>query len=147
MRRIFLFMLGGLFSCLLSATIARAAGHNIADCEPRGFDFSYHCGERLMVSHGYETYPARWKKPGQTLEILQPVFGKPGAFESCELKVEMKESAYYKHNGLLNEEPAAVFKAWMEKRQYDPEHGKTEPQPAPAPAAGAPAATGAAEPQ
>jgi hypothetical protein len=182
MRRIFLFMLGGLFSCLLTATIARAAGHNIADyslrvhifqfnshshyyqrsldavdgegsanlyenSEPRGFDFSYHCGERLMVSHGYETYPARWKKPGQTLEILQPVFGKPGAFESCELKVEMKESAYYKHNGLLNEEPAAVFKAWMEKRQYDPEHGKTEPQPAPAPAAGAPAATGAAEPQ
>jgi hypothetical protein len=50
------------------------------------------------------------------------------------LKVEMKESAYYKHNGLLNEEPAAVFKAWMEKRQYDPEHGKNEPQPAPVPA-------------
>jgi hypothetical protein len=148
----------------VTATIARAAGHNIADyslrvhifqfnshshyyqrsldmgdgegranvyenSEPRGFDFSYHCSDRLMVSPGYETYPARWKKPGQTIEVLQPVFGKPGAFESCELKVEMKESAYYKHNGLLNEEPAAVFKAWMEKREYDPEHGKTEPQP------------------
>jgi len=169
MRRIFLFVLGGLLSCLVTATIARAAGHNIADyslrvhifqfnshshyyqrsldmvdgegranvyenSEPRGFDFSYHCSDRLMVSPGYDTYPARWKKPGQTIEVLQPVFGKPGAFESCELKVEMKESAYYKHNGLLNEEPAAVFKAWMEKRQYDPEHGKNEPQPAPVPA-------------
>jgi hypothetical protein len=111
--------------------------------EPRGFDFSYHCGDRLMVSSGFETYPARWKKPGQSIEVLQPVFGKPGAFEACEMKVEMKETAYYKHNGLLNEEPIAVFKAWMEKRQYDPEHGKNEPQPAPVPAnAPAPAPDG-----
>jgi hypothetical protein len=29
--------------------------------QPRGFDFSYQCGERLMVSPGYEAYPARWK--------------------------------------------------------------------------------------
>lgn len=193
MRRIFLFAMGGLLSCLTTATIASAGGRNVGDYplrvhifqfnshshyyraggginslemvdgegranlyengEPRGFDFSYSCGQRLMGSTGYETYPARWKKPGQTLEILQPVLGKPGAFDSCELKVGMKDSAYYKHNGLLNEEPAAVFKAWMEKRQYDPEHGKNEPQPAPTPAntaapgsapAPAPAADGAA---
>jgi hypothetical protein len=32
--------------------------------EPRGFDFSYRCADRLRVSPGYETYLARWKKPG-----------------------------------------------------------------------------------
>ncbi|MGA8671790.1 MAG: hypothetical protein WB679_18050 [Terracidiphilus sp.] len=176
MRRVLLFVLGGLMICFATSTIARAAGHNVADyplrvhifqfnshshyyraggfngpssldmvdgegranlCqngEPRGFDFSYSCGARLMVSPGYETYPARWKKPGQTLEILQPALGKPGAFESCEMKIGLKDAAYFKHNGLLDEEPAATFKAWMEKHQYDPEHGKIEPQPVPTPA-------------
>lgn len=45
--------------------------------EPRGFDFSYQCGERIRMSPGYETYPARWKKQGQSLEILLPVMGIP----------------------------------------------------------------------
>jgi hypothetical protein len=97
--------------------------------QPRGFDFSYSCNERLMASPGFETYPARWKKRGQTLEILQPVMGKPDAFESCELKVSLKEdTAYYRHNGGLEEEPASAFKDWMEKHQYDPEHGKNTPK-------------------
>jgi hypothetical protein len=30
-------------------------------------DFSYQCGARLMVSPGFETYLARWKKPGREL--------------------------------------------------------------------------------
>jgi hypothetical protein len=109
--------------------------------EPRGFDFAYRCGDRLRGSAGYETYMARWKKPGRELEVLLPVFGKPGATESCDLKVDMKDSAYFRHNGLLGEEPAAVFKQWMDKHQYDPEHGKNEPvstapEPAAPPAAG-----------
>jgi hypothetical protein len=186
MRRVFLFVLGLVAGCLVTSTIARAAGHNIADyplrvhifqfnshshyyraggysgassldavdgegranlyenSEPRGFDFSYNCGQRLMVSPGYETYPARWKKPGQTLEILQPVLGKPGAFDACEMKVGLKDTAYYRHNGLMDEEPAAAFKAWMEKHQYDPEHGTTMPQPAPTPASASAPAPGAA---
>jgi hypothetical protein len=95
--------------------------------EPKGFDFSYRCSERLRVSPGFETYMARWKKPGQTLEILMPVFGKPNAAESCELKVLLKDTAYFRRNGLLNEEPASVFKDWMVKHNYDPEHGLNEP--------------------
>lgn len=112
--------------------------------EPRGFDFSYRCGERLRGSAGFETYMARWKKPGRALEILEPRFGNPGAMDSCELKVDMKDTVYYRHNGGLDEEPAAVFKKWMDKHQYDPEHGKNEPV-APVPEAGsapAPAGTG-----
>jgi hypothetical protein len=96
--------------------------------QPRGFDFGYACADRLMASPGFETYPARWKKRGQTLEILQPVMGKPGAFDACEMKVTLKEdSVYFRHNGGLDEEPAATFKAWMEKHHYDPEHGKNTP--------------------
>jgi hypothetical protein len=97
--------------------------------QPRGFDFSYSCSERLMASPGFETYPARWKKRGQTLEILEPVMGKPGSFQSCEMKVSLKEdTAYFRHNGGLDEEPASAFKAWMEKHKYDPEHGLNTPQ-------------------
>ena len=95
--------------------------------EPRGFDFSYRCADRLRASPGFETYMARWKKPGKDIEILLPVFGKPGAADGCELKVLMKDSAYTRHNGLLGEEPAAAFKEWMVKHQYDPEHGKDLP--------------------
>jgi hypothetical protein len=103
---------------------------------PRGVDFSYRCGERLRNSVGYETYPARWKKGGKELEILMPEFGKPGAFNSCDLNVEMKDSAYRKHGGALEEVPVAEFQKWMEKHDYDPEHGKNEPVATPAPAAG-----------
>jgi hypothetical protein len=95
--------------------------------DPKGFDFHYSCGDRLRVSPGFETYLARWKKSGQTLEILLPEFGKPGAVESCELKVIMKDSAYVRRNGGLAEEPAALFKEWMIKHKYDPEHGLSEP--------------------
>jgi hypothetical protein len=114
--------------------------------EPRGFDFSYRCGERLRGSAGYETYPARWKKQNQSLEILLPQFGKPGAYDACEMKVEMKDAVYYRHNGGLDEEPAAVFKQWMDRHEYDPEHGKNEPV-TPAPARPAAAAPGASAPQ
>jgi hypothetical protein len=88
--------------------------------QPRGFDFKYECEERLMNSMGYETYPARWKKPNVELELLLPVSGK-----TCKFRVAMKDGiAYYKHNGDFGEEPAEKFKAWMVKYQYDPEHGQ-----------------------
>jgi hypothetical protein len=95
--------------------------------EPRGFDYAYHCGVRLMNSPGYETYMARWKKRDKTLEILLPEMGKPGAVDACELKVDMKNAVYHRRNGVVDVEPAEVFKQWMVRHQYDPEHGKNEP--------------------
>jgi hypothetical protein len=95
--------------------------------EPRGFDFSYSCGVRLQYSDGYETYPARWKKQGSELEILVPEFGKPNTFDSCNLKVDMKDFAYHTSNGLKTE-PVERYKQWMDRVQYDPEHGKSTPQ-------------------
>ncbi len=106
--------------------------------QPKGFDFSFRCSQRLNDSWGYETYLARWKKPSAILEILMPVMGKPNATVACQLNVAMKDSmVYYTSNGLLAEEPAAAYKEWMEKVQYDPEHGKDEPV---SPATAAPAA-------
>jgi hypothetical protein len=95
--------------------------------QPRGFDFTFLCGERVMTSSGYETYLARWKRKNQSLEIFVPEIGKPGSGHTCELKADIKDFAYYRHSGSINTEPAETFKQWMEKHQYDPEHGKEEP--------------------
>jgi hypothetical protein len=96
--------------------------------EPRGFDFKYRCGQRLRGNAGYETYPAKWKKPGKELEILLPQFGKPDSYDSCNLEVLMKAGTVYRRsNGLLGEASAAKYKEWMELHQYDPEKGKNEP--------------------
>ena len=95
--------------------------------QPKGIDFQFDCDHRLLRSSGYETFPARWRKPGQELVILQPEFGKPGAYESCRLKVMVKDFVYVNHNGNLMTEPAAKFKDWMTKHDYDPEHGKNMP--------------------
>jgi hypothetical protein len=112
--------------------------------EPIGFDFTYDCGERLQASPGAETYMARWKKPGAQLEILLPVFGKPDAMSVCGLKVVMKDGmAYFKGPNGIGEEPSANFKAWMEKHQYDPEHGLNQPIRTPQPGAVQPAASSA----
>ncbi|QMV18214.1 hypothetical protein GOB94_05540 [Granulicella sp. 5B5] len=90
-------------------------------------DFSFDCSDRLKNSFGYETYPARWKKPHQELTVLMPVFGKSNAFFTCTIKTDVKDYAYTAHNGSMSSEPSAAFKTWMVKHDYDPEHGKNEP--------------------
>ncbi|HEY1805330.1 MAG TPA: hypothetical protein VGG45_12725 [Terracidiphilus sp.] len=97
--------------------------------QPQGFDFGYQCGARIMVSPGFETYLARWRKAGRELEILLPTLGgKPGEMNACDLDVTLKQdTVYVKHNGLLSEEPATEYKNWMTRHQYDPEHGLDQP--------------------
>lgn len=91
--------------------------------DPKGIDFQFECDNKLQTSSGAETFPARWKKPGEELVILQPKFGS-GGYDTCKLKVIVKEYAYYAHNGSLGTEPIAAFKQWMIRHNYDPEHGK-----------------------
>ena len=91
--------------------------------EPKGIDFEFECDNKLQTSSGGETFPARWKKPGEELIILQPRFGS-GGYSTCTLKVIVKDYAYYSHAGSLSTEPIAAFKQWMLKHDYDPEHGK-----------------------
>jgi hypothetical protein len=51
--------------------------------------------------------------------------------------------AYFKGPNGIGEEPSANFKAWMEKHQYDPEHGLNQPIRTPQPGAVQPAASSA----
>jgi hypothetical protein len=96
--------------------------------EPKGVDFEFECDKRLQTSSGHETFPAKWKKPGQELVILQPEFGK-NRYTTCNLKVMVKDFAYTSHNGNLFTEPIEAYKQWMTKHNYDPEHGKDTPTP------------------
>ena len=97
--------------------------------QPRGFEFNYSCAQPITPQTAYETFLARWKKQDRVLEILMPVMGgKADDMNSCELKVSMKQdTAYIRRNGEISEEPAAQFKEWMAKHQYDPEHGMNSP--------------------
>ncbi len=95
--------------------------------EARGVDFSFDCSEKLQASFGYETYPAKWKKPGKELVVLLPVFGQTGKYFTCDLKTDVKDFAYLRHNGSMGSESVAEFKTWMMKHDYDPEHGKNMP--------------------
>lgn len=95
--------------------------------EVHAVDFSFDCNEKLKNSFGYETYPAKWKKPNQELTVLMPIFGKANAFFTCTFKTDVKDFAYAQRNGGLSSEPSAQFKDWMVKHGYDPEHGKNDP--------------------
>ena len=98
-----------------------------ANGEVHAIDFNFACENNLRPSLGFDTYPAKWKKPGKELVVLLPVFGKSGSFFTCNLQTDVKDFAYYSRNGQINQETSADFKAWMVKHQYDPEHGKNEP--------------------
>jgi hypothetical protein len=93
----------------------------------RGVDFSFACDEKLKASFGYETYPARWKKPGKVLTVLLPQFGKSNTYFTCNLNTDVKDFVYTRHNGRMSSESPDKYKAWMAKHDYDPVHGKNTP--------------------
>jgi len=111
----------------------------------QGIDYSFSCSDQVMTSSGYETYPAKWKKKDEELIILEGVMGNPNATHTCTLKIQKKDFAYFMRNGNLGSEPTSAYKQWMEKHDYDPEHGKNEPtiltDPAPAKATSSSAAS------
>jgi hypothetical protein len=95
--------------------------------EARGIDFNYRCDYKVRASFGYETYPARWKKQGKQLVVLMPVFGQAGKFFTCDFNADVKDFAYASGKEGLRSEPVAQFKLWMQRHDYDPEHGKDVP--------------------
>lgn len=104
--------------------------------EAHGVDFSYECSAKVRASFGYETYPAKWKKPGRELTVLFPQFGQAGRYFTCTIKTDVKDFAYAQKNGMMSSTSIADFKQWMVSHDYDPEHGKDMPTKA------APAASG-----
>jgi hypothetical protein len=108
--------------------------------EAKGVDFNFVCSDKLKASFGYETYPAKWKKPGRELIVLLPIFGRSNAYWTCNLQTDLKDFAYSSHNGRMRSEPVEAFKTWMVNHDYDPEHGKDVPTSSEPQAAGAPQA-------
>jgi hypothetical protein len=96
--------------------------------EAHGVDFNFDCDQKLKASFGYETYPAKWKKPGRELTVLLPEFGKTGSYFTCNVHTDVKDFAYTDHQGQMGSESIADFKRWMVNHDYDPEHGKDLPK-------------------
>jgi hypothetical protein len=74
---------------------------------PHGVEFTYDCADHLMGSSGNESYPAKWKKPGQSIEVVFGEIGSnPDSFQACEFKVAMKAYVFYSHDhGISTETP------------------------------------------
>lgn len=95
--------------------------------EAHGVDFNFECSQKIKASFGFETYPAKWKKPGRELTVLFPEFGKAGSYFTCNINVDVKDFAYAMQNGRVGSVPVADYKRWMVNHDYDPEHGKDMP--------------------
>ena len=96
--------------------------------EPHAFQFTFSCAAAMTASAGYITFPARWKKPDKTLEILLPQRGKLDSLEPCDLQVELVPNlAYFWKDGALAAGPPPPLVDWMKKHQFDPEQGSDEP--------------------
>ncbi len=70
-------------------------GHgNLLGPPVEGFDYTEDCNQQFASRpEGNQYFRARWKKPGQRLEILIQEFGS-GRILRCELKVAMRDEAY-----------------------------------------------------
>jgi hypothetical protein len=65
----------------------------------QGLTFQYDNCVRVRVHPGFESLPARWKKPGKTLEVLMPsddipVSGHPLPPVKCSLNVTLHDFVY-----------------------------------------------------
>lgn len=79
---------------------------------PHGVEFTYECEDHLMASSGDEAYPAKWKKPGLSVEAIFGEIGqKPDQFHACEFKLSMKSFVFFRHNGILGTESPQEFMA------------------------------------
>jgi hypothetical protein len=77
---------------------------------PHGVEFTYDCEDHLMASDGNEAYPAKWKKPGQSMEVIFGEIGqKPDEFHACEFKVAEKPYVFYRNAQGLQTESAQEF--------------------------------------
>jgi hypothetical protein len=79
---------------------------------PHGVEFTYDCADHLMGSSGNEAYPAKWKKPGQSIEVVFGEIGSsPDTFQACEFKVAVKSYVFYSHDHEVTTESAQEFMA------------------------------------
>ena len=111
----------------LDETRGEGRANLFAKGEVHAVDFHFRCDQNLRPSLGFDSYPAKWNRPGKELVLLVPVFGKAGAFFTCDLQTDLKDFAYSSTKGQIKQEPSEDFKAWMVRHDYDPEHGRNQP--------------------
>jgi len=79
---------------------------------PHGVEFMYDCGDHLMASSANEAYPAKWKKQGQSVDVIFGEIGaNPDSFHDCEFKISEKQFVFYRSQGELGTESAQEFMA------------------------------------
>jgi hypothetical protein len=99
---------------------------------PHGVEFTYDCGDHLMASSGNEAYPAKWKKQGQSVDVVFGEIGaNPDSFHDCEFKISEKPFVYYRGRGELETESAQDFMA-KNKNQTPATAGAATPADIPA---------------
>jgi hypothetical protein len=115
------------YSRMVDESKGEGRGDLFENDDVHGFDFNFACSAKLKANFGYETYPAKWKKPGRVLTVLLPVFGQANTYFTCDLNADVKDFVYTRHQGRMGSEPEARYKVWMAKHDYDPVHGKNTP--------------------
>lgn len=93
---------------------------------PHGVEFTYDCIDHLMASSGNEAYPAKWKKPGQSIDVIFGEIGaNPDSFHDCEFKVAEKQFVFFHGEGGLGTESPQEFMA--KHRKEAPTAGPAAP--------------------
>jgi hypothetical protein len=84
---------------------------------PHGVEFTYDCAYHLMASNANESYPAVWKKRGQSIDVAFGEIGSnPNSFHDCEFKIAEKPFVWYQNRGELGTESAQDFLAKRQKQ-------------------------------
>ena len=74
---------------------------NVTDGDKvNGMKFVFECSDHFTASDSDEAYPARWRKPGQEIELIAQMVGS-SSIHKCIMKTTLKENIYYRNNGEL----------------------------------------------
>ena len=97
---------------------------------PHGVEFTYDCANHMMASDGNEAYPAKWKKPAQSIEVVFGEIGaNPDSLHACEMKIAEKSFVFFRQGGGLGTESAQEFMAHHQGQM--PSVGAASPQDVP----------------
>jgi hypothetical protein len=66
-----------------------------------GMEFTYLCSFKFLDSDADEYYPAKWRKDGQSIDILFGKVGSDSQVRKCQFKVLRKEFVYARDRGKI----------------------------------------------
>jgi len=79
--------------------IGNGRGNIVEGDQINGMEYTFDCANSFLDSEADEDYPAKWKKPGLSLELLMGIIGSETGTRTCELKVELRDYVFAKSNG------------------------------------------------